>query len=168
MRHIGTPYKGINTILLWVAADANGYSNPMWMTFKQASALDAQVRKGEKSSLVTYADKIKRKNKDTGDDEKIFFLKGYNVFNCEQIDGLSAHYSAVADTPKLTPMKRDANAEAFIAKIGAEIAHGGNRAFYSPAQDRIQMPPSRRLLIPRATIQRDCMSWHTGRRHPSA
>ena len=62
------------------------------MTSERASKLDAHIRKGEKGSLVVYADSITRKETDekTGDeiDREIPFLKGYTVFNVEQIDGL--------------------------------------------------------------------------------
>jgi hypothetical protein len=58
---------------------------PIWMTFKHASELDAHIRKGEKGSLVVYADSNTRKETDekTGDeiDREIPFLKGYTVFN---------------------------------------------------------------------------------------
>lgn len=74
-----------------------GYAAPVWMTFKQATELKASVRKGEHGSLVVYADKIIRTETDakTGEDSEhaIPFLKGYTVFNVEQIDGLPEHLS---------------------------------------------------------------------------
>lgn len=42
-----------------------GYAAPVWMTYQQASELKASVRKGEHGSLVVYADKIIRNEKDT-------------------------------------------------------------------------------------------------------
>src|SRR5215472_18908732 len=69
-----------------------------WMTFKQAKDLDTYVRKGEERSLVVYADKIVRTetDADTGEESEraIPFMKGYTVFNVEQIDGLPSHYYA--------------------------------------------------------------------------
>jgi N-terminal domain of anti-restriction factor ArdC len=57
---------------------AQNFAAPIWMTFKQASELDAHIRKGEKGSLVVYADSITRKETDekTGDeiDREIPFL----------------------------------------------------------------------------------------------
>jgi antirestriction protein ArdC len=71
---------------------AQNFAAPIWMTFKQASELDAHIRRGEKGSLVVYADTIKRKETDEkkGDEiaREIPFLKGYTVFKVEQIDGL--------------------------------------------------------------------------------
>jgi len=98
LRGNGIPYQGINVLMLWSAAMENGYAAPVWMTFKQASELKANVRKGEHGSLVVYADKIIRTETDTVTGEEaeraIPFMKGYTVFNVEQIDGLPEHYYA--------------------------------------------------------------------------
>jgi antirestriction protein ArdC len=122
---------------------AQNFAAPIWMTFRQALELDAQIRKGEKGSLVVYADHITRTETDenTGEEinREIPFLKGYIVFNVEQIDGLPEKYYAKA-APKLDPVARIAYAEKFFAAQGATIQHGGNRAFYSIAVDAIQMP----------------------------
>jgi antirestriction protein ArdC len=50
LRLNGLPCSGINILMLWAGAVANGFSSPTWMTFRQASELNAHVRKGEKSS----------------------------------------------------------------------------------------------------------------------
>lgn len=95
LRHNGAPYSGINIIMLWQAAMAGGYGAPIWMTFRQAQELGAHVRKGEHGELVVYANTITRtETGDNGEDEEraIPFLKGYTVFNVEQIDGLPSHY----------------------------------------------------------------------------
>ena len=94
LRHNGTPYRGMNILLLWGEAMAKGYTAPIWMTFKQALELDAHVRKGEHGSLVVYANSItKTETNDKGEDteREIPFMKGYTVFNIEQIEGLPAH-----------------------------------------------------------------------------
>ena len=77
------------------------------MTFRQALELDAHVRKGEKGSLVVYANCITRTEHDekTGQDieREIPYMKGYTVFNVEQIDGLPEIYYAKA-APTLDPV----------------------------------------------------------------
>ena len=129
---------------MWCAATEKGYAAPIWMTFKQAAELGGNVRKGEKGSLVVYADTITRTEADpkTGEEQErdIPFMKGYTVFNVEQVEGLPAHFHAVAAPPAET-VERIAHAETFFANTGAMIAHGGNQAYYSQAEDRIQMPP---------------------------
>ncbi len=99
LRHNGQPYRGINVLMLWGEAMTKGYSCPIWMTYNQAHELGAQVRKGEHGSLVVYANRIQRTDTDANGNEferEIPFLKGYAVFNCEQIDGLPSHYLAPA------------------------------------------------------------------------
>jgi len=144
LRATGQPYRGINIIMLWAAAIEQGFAAPIWMTYKQAAEFGGQVRKGEKGSLVVYANRITKTvtNETTGEDEEaaIPFMKGYTVFNVQQIDGLPAHFHAAAAPPRST-LERIASAEAFFSAIGATIRHGGNRAFYAQGPDHVQMPP---------------------------
>ena len=106
LRHNGQPYSGINVLALWASAMAQNFAAPIWVTYRQASELGAQVRKGEKGSLVVYANSITRTEHDdaTGQDteREIPYMKGYTVFNVEQIDGLPEIYYAKAFQP-LTP-----------------------------------------------------------------
>ena len=144
LRFNGTPYNGINVLMLWASAVERGFAAPIWMTFKQAKELGGHVRKGEKGSLVVYANTISRTeiDADTGEEEErdIPFMKGYTAFNVEQIEGLPAHFYAVAE-PQLDPVERIDHAEAFFAATSADIRHGGNQAYYAVGSDHVQMPP---------------------------
>lgn len=110
LRANGIPYRGINVIMLWMQAMERGYSAPIWMTFKQALEHGAHVRKGETGTLVVYADTITRRetNDKTGEesDSVIPFMKGYTVFNVEQIEGLPVKFHALAHEPVLDPVGR--------------------------------------------------------------
>jgi antirestriction protein ArdC len=144
LRHNGIPYKGINVIMLWSASMTRSYSAPLWLTFKQAQELGGHVRKGEAGELVVYADRITRTETDAKGEEverAIPFLKGYTVFNAEQIDGLPAHYHAKAEPPALTLHQRIDAADRFFTATQADIRHGGTRAYYAPGSDHVQMPP---------------------------
>ncbi|WP_312367049.1 ArdC family protein [Ensifer sp.] len=144
LRHNGIAYRGINTVLLWMTAAEQGYSSRYWMTYRQATELGAQVRKGEKSTLVVYANAIERKETDDAGEEierRIPFMKGYSVFNADQIDGLPEHYYATPSAAPESGKERIETADRFFANLGADIRHGGNKAFYHPAGDFIQMPP---------------------------
>jgi len=144
LRHNGIPYKGINVLMLWSAATLNGYACPIWLTFKQALELGGAVRKGERGELVVYANSITRTETDDKGEEterSIPFLKGYTVFNVEQCDGLPAHYTARPEAPALSPVQRIERADRFFAATGADIRHGGTRAFYAEGSDHVQMPP---------------------------
>jgi antirestriction protein ArdC len=143
LRANGIPYQGINVLMLWSEAIEHGYASPIWMTFKQALALDAKVRKGEHGSLVVYADKIIRTETDSESGEEaeraIPFMKGYTVFNTEQIDGLPEHYYA-KPAPRSETVQRIERAESFFIATGAKVVHGGSRACYVPSTDNVHMP----------------------------
>src|SRR5208283_5063208 len=72
LRHTGKSYQGVNILLLWGSAAENGFSAPFWMTFKQALELNAHVRKGEKGSLVVYANTMTKTETDreTGEESE--------------------------------------------------------------------------------------------------
>ena len=142
-RHNGIPYQGINVLLLWSEAMARGYTATTWMTYRQALELGAHVRKGESGTLVVFADRLTRT--EDGDDgesveRSIPYLKSYTVFNVEQIEGLPPQYQPQTAAPASAEIRRT-QAESFIAATRAIIRFGGDRAYYAPAFDVIQLPP---------------------------
>lgn len=142
LRHCGTPYRGINVLLLWCEMIAKGYASNKWMTYRQAAELNAHVRKGEHGSLVVYADRFKKTEADANGQDverEIPFMKGYTVFNVEQIEGLPESYYSRPE-PKGEAMQLIESAEAFFAATGATIQHGGSMAFYAPGPDVIRLP----------------------------
>jgi antirestriction protein ArdC len=169
LRHNGVAYSGINILMLWAEAMDKGFTAPIWMTFKQASELDAHVRKGEKGSLVVYANSIMRS--EAGDDgeeteREIHFMKGYTVFNVEQIEGLPEQYYGKPEAPTNT-VERIAHAEAFFAATKADIRYRGDRAYYSMDGDYIQMPAIEAFRDAEsfyATLAHESTHWT---RHPS-
>lgn len=132
------PYNGINIVSLWVSAEAQGYATPVWATYRQWAELDAQVRKGEKASLVVFY-----KEYDTDpdpevadDDGKRRVARASHVFNASQVDGY-----ALPEAPEpLGPIERIREADRFFAATAARVIHGGDRAFYRPSTDTIHMP----------------------------
>jgi antirestriction protein ArdC len=96
------PYTGINILSLWASATAQGFAAPIRMTYRQATEIGAQVRKGEKGSPVVYANSItcNETNVDIGAEvaRDIHFLKSYTVFNSEQIEGLPEQYAAETES----------------------------------------------------------------------
>ena len=135
LRGNGIPYQGINVLMLWGAAMEKGYSAPIWMTFKQALALGGSRPQGRARQPCRLCVDIHAAPKPTrrparNPERDIPFLKGYTVFNVEQIDGLPAHFLAPAE-PRLDPVQRIDHAERFFAATGATVRHGGNRAFYT-------------------------------------
>lgn len=123
-------YRGVNTLLLgW-----SGFISPVWGTFKQWNERDCQVRKGEKSTTIVFWQFIEKE--EAGKTQRIPFLKYYNVFNADQVDGYEAE---VIEEP--TVAERIAGAEDFFRKIPAQITFSdAGRAYYSPARDSVHVP----------------------------
>ncbi|ENW8996491.1 ArdC-like ssDNA-binding domain-containing protein, partial [Escherichia coli] len=83
-----TSYSGINIMLLWCSAAKQGFNDSRWLTYKQAQALGAQVRKGERGTMAIFYRMLEKETEDGGI-EQIPMLKTFTVFNVEQIDGLT-------------------------------------------------------------------------------
>ncbi|WP_288132401.1 zincin-like metallopeptidase domain-containing protein, partial [Accumulibacter sp.] len=96
-------------------------------------------------SLVVYADRFtKTETNDKGEESEreIPFLKAYTVFNVAQIEGLAAElYEPPAPRDGSRTPELIAAAESFFAATGATVRHGGNRAYFAPGPDVIQLPP---------------------------
>jgi antirestriction protein ArdC len=105
-------------LTLWGEAAAHGYTCPTWLTYRQAAAHGGQVRKGEHGSLVVYADRIRKTDTaDNGEaiEREIRFLRGYTVFNAEQINSLPERFYAVP-SPFRPAFERIAGAEHFVRR----------------------------------------------------
>lgn len=143
-RACGKRYRGINVLLLWASSMAGGYRSSTWMTFKQAIALGGAVRKGEKGTGIVFFKQLTVADRadPTGEAEKkIPMLRGYTVFNVDQIDGLPARFLPAAAAPlPYGPKQRAELAEAALRSSGADIRESGDQAFYVPSQDYVNMP----------------------------
>lgn len=122
----GNVYRGMNFMLLAMMGGG------MWGTYKQWQGKGAQVRKGEKGMGIIRPQM--GKDKETGE-TRIFGWGGATVFSAAQVDGYEAPTIEDAKVFNVNEV-----AEQVLADSGAVIAHGGDRAFYMPSQDRIQMP----------------------------
>jgi antirestriction protein ArdC len=142
LRHSGQPYRGINVLILWADSMEKGFISPFWITYRQAVEMKAQVLKGQHGSTVVFADrftKVATDSKGQDVEEEIPYLKGYTVFNAEQVEGLPGHfYARLAEPLSLT--ERIAAADTFAAATKVDLHHGGNMAFYAAGPDRIQLP----------------------------
>ena len=140
-------YRGINFLSLQLEAAACGYSRNSWLTYRGATELGGQVRKGEKGTSVIFwkMRKINAKaesepwpHADDIEERVIPLARFYTVFNTAQIDGLPTEYAEPA--PSVPLWQGEEAAESLINKSGADIRHGGFRAFYQPTQDYVQLP----------------------------
>ncbi len=164
LRHNGQPYSGINILMLWGSAVEQGFTSPIWMTFKQAKELNAHVCKDEKGTLVVYANSITKTEDDVDGNQverEIPFMKGYTVFNVEQIEGLPEMFYSKPE-PKLDPPARIEHAERFFANTGADVRIRSSRAYYAVEPDYIAMPPIESFDTSEtfySTLGHECCHW---------
>ena len=152
----GRHYSGINVIILWSAVMERGFSGQSWLTFRQALSLDGHVRRGERGTTVVYADRFvpdderRRADEEGNEPQAIPFLKRFTVFNTDQCENLPEDLT----TPSLPPPDGTIlpQAKALIQATGADLRIGGERAFYVPSEDYIQVPPASAYFEP--------VNWH--------
>ena len=152
----GKQYEGINFINLSIRGMAMD-GDPRWMTFKQAQSLDAQVKKGEKGTAIQYWKFTKQVDKVDEDGKKILDKNNKpiketirlshpqvfyaTVFNASQIEGLRPLKEDLGIKEVISEFQPIEAAENILTNSNANIIHvAGNRAFYSPSKDRIQLP----------------------------
>ena len=149
-------YSGINVLILWGAVIEHGFPGQGWLTFRQALSLGGHVRKGERGTTVVYADRFtpedeKRRAFEAGEEaQAIPFLKRFTVFNTAQCDGLPDDIEATVPPPP--PGMIEPQVEALIKATGIDFRIGGNRAFYVPSLDYVQVPPPAAYFEP--------INWH--------
>ncbi len=141
----GRRYSGINILILWATVSERGFTGQRWLTYRQAEAAGGHVRKGEKGTIVCYADRFipKAEEERAGQDDReartIAFLKRFTVFNVDQCEGLSYDLTRLPEMPE--PLLSIAEADSVIQRSGADIRIGGDEAYYSPAADYVALPP---------------------------
>jgi antirestriction protein ArdC len=149
-------YGGINILILWGSVIEKEFTGQSWLTFRQALTLGGHVRKGERGTTVVYADRFvpadeKRRARETGEEaQAVSFLKRFTVFNTDQCDGLPADIATTAPPP--LPGMIEPTVEALIKATGTDFRIGGNRAFYAPTEDYVQVPPPAAYFEP--------INWH--------
>ncbi|MGV1016835.1 MAG: ArdC family protein [Fluviibacter phosphoraccumulans] len=145
----GKPYQGCNS--LWLSMQE--YNDPRWATYKQATELGWQVKKGQKSSMIEYwkthdeqnltDDKGKPVLGEDGKPKKVRVKLDWPrvyralVFNARQMDNVPP---LETNEPKYDwdPVER---AEKIIDASGAFIYHDElDQAYYTVNADEIHLP----------------------------
>jgi antirestriction protein ArdC len=141
----GESYSGINILILWGAVIEAGFPAQFWLTYRQAQALGAYVRKGERGVSVCYADRytpreeLERAEAEGDEPRSVPFLKRFTVFNAAQCEGLPP--SLTTPTAPLPERMAHEDAEKLIAATNADFRVGGDRAYYDALADYIRVPP---------------------------
>lgn len=136
----GKPYRGINFVMLNAEAMRCDYSDNRWLTFNQATDLGMRIRKGEHGTPIVFyrLQQIKDSTVDDAGDMHIPMLKIHTVFNAGQMECVPERF-ALCDSQH---WQSQDFAEQLLHQAGAVIRHGGRKAFYSPRDDFIKLPPT--------------------------
>jgi len=138
---------------------SRAYTDPRWLTYKQAISLGAQVRKGEKSTLVQYWKFTDERIKTDDNNNPVLNSEGNpikeqvrlerprvfyaSVFNVQQMDNLP---ELDIKAPDWDPLER---AEHILQASNAVIHHGeADRAFYRASTDSIHLPHKHQFPTP--------------------
>lgn len=148
----GRLYTGINYILM----NNTEHSIPYFVTFNQIKELGGNIKKGSEANMVIYF-KVYYKDSDDktltpevakiryqkGEDIRVLkFIRYYNVFNVGDIESIEIDHSRFPEV-KLSDNEKITRCEDIIMNMPnppnlRQI--DANRAFYSPAQDFINLP----------------------------
>jgi len=139
----GQRYRGINVLTLGISMLAFESGDPRWATYKQAEERGWQVRKGKRGTTGYFFKRLEVRDDSRPDDDedavrRIPLLRAFTLFHASQIEDIPPYAPpTVAEAPWRAPEA----AEIIFAASGAAVRFGGDKAFYSPTTDHIQMPP---------------------------
>ncbi len=148
-------YRGINPMLLQIAAMRHGFQSRWWGTWRQIKEMGGFVRRRPANvppgawgtTIIFFKPIVKMVIRDGEETEETFaVMRTYCLFNLDQVQGPFDHLRA--GHCKLDPTEIDERcerADQVIAATEAEVRHGGNEAYYSRNHDYIQMPLRRQF-----------------------
>lgn len=144
LRADGQPFSGSNAWLLAFVGAVRGYASPYWFTFRQALALEAPVRKGERGApAVLYKTRVIEGDAAAAEvaaedcARVLRFLRGYTVFNAEQLSDCPADYLSA---PPVDPALRAAVKNQVLDAVPATVELDGGSAAYLRDRDVIRLP----------------------------
>lgn len=141
-------YNGINILLLALHNYKYGFNSRNFATYRQWESLGGQVmrrpagvRSGQWGCKIILWKSVKKKVKNSDDEDTFFVMRQFTVFNVDQVEGdhldhLRVGFSGNSHYPDVSIQ----DADELIEASGAQIVHGGNNAHYRPTNDSIQMP----------------------------
>ena len=140
----GHIYRGVNIWLLL----AQDYQSPLWLTFNQATKLGGKIKRGEKGTIIVFWKIMKYEATDTAPEKTIPYLRYYYVFNVEQTEGIPPEKLPKFEQPEKLNFTPIENCENIIEQWDDKpnVYYGGDRAYYSPTRDYIQMPNTEDFL----------------------
>lgn len=160
-----TVYKNSNRFILYLNEYLNGYKDPRWMTFNQASTQGYSIKKGSRGVHVEYwsiYDKKTKKTLSSAEAKKIidadkerakditYISRVYTVFNAIQIEGIPPYESnqrniAFDEDKYELPLSVIAD---FCKNTGLKIIEDVNLEVpcYKPNEDKVLVPERHRYI----------------------
>jgi antirestriction protein ArdC len=137
------PYHGVNIVSLWAQAATRRYITGYWASYHQWRKLGAQVRGGERGSLIIFYKKLEADEPNEGEDNDAprFVIRSSHVFNAEQVDGWE-----LPQLKRQSQVETNAQIEAFVQATKAEVRHGAITACYRRKLDYIDMPAPEQFI----------------------
>ena len=160
----GHAYRGINQLVLQAVSSMRGYKSRWFGTYQQVRLAGESVRKGEKAIKVVLWKPIKRERANASGEkteDSFLVMREFSVFSVEQTTGLDQFRVGYAQ-PNDTEFERHEMADNLFDAIGADTRFGGNKAFYSPSGDYIQMPHRHQFETAEGyfeTLAHECIHW---------
>ena len=152
----GHRYRGSNPILLTMGMHIRGSALPFWCGYAEAKGLGISPKKGSKAAMILRpqlhqqaeepeAGKEKQADGAEGAARSWVRYRPVAVFNAADLEGpgltelIAARQEAAGKQARPEP-ERLAAAEVVLSAWPVPVSYGGDRAFYLPQLDRIQLP----------------------------
>jgi len=138
------PYHGVNVVALWAQASVSRYLTGYWASYQQWRKLGAQVRGGERGSLVIFYKELDSdlEAQTAGEAGRPrFVIRASHVFNAEQVDGWE-----FPQWTRPSQVEIDQQIEAFVSAAKVDVRHGSPIACYRRQEDCIAMPSPNQFI----------------------
>jgi antirestriction protein ArdC len=139
--HTKMEYHGVNILALWAEAYNRGYQSGYWASYRQWQEAGAQVRKGERGSIIVFVKRVEKEDEE-GQTHDRLIARATRVFNADQVTDWQP---PIAYVPA-QPFDVLEAVETFVVATKAIIEHGRTRACYQIDGDYIEMPERGRFI----------------------
>jgi len=145
------PYRGINTLLLAMA----GYNSSYWGTYKQWQEIGGNVIKGQKATHIVFFKHIVKEDASGGVPDNFFMMRGYSVFNLEQVEGIEE--GRFKESEAKVSFSDFPAAESLMLDSGIKIKHSNSdRAFYTSTEDFVHLPNKENFKATKTSTALEC------------
>lgn len=135
----GELYHGINVLILGLDMRSISTGDPRWATYRQAQEKGWQVKKGSKATVAFFYKPQEIEDERAEEGKRVIpILKHFSLFHATDIEGIQPYKPPTLEE---APWTRPEAVTIIVQNSGVSFRTGGDRAFYSPSGDFIQLPP---------------------------